>query len=97
MGWGVVVWRGYVVGSGGRHGGTGVERGCGWYRLTLAAIDERLQRVTPLRYLPSKSRGKLFFYWNSEHHSELSPPRNTVKMGCFRYFYLKSICNQHQL
>ena len=52
MGWGVGVWRGYVVGSGGRHGGTGVERGCGGYRLTLAAI---VQRVTPLCYLPSKS------------------------------------------
>ena len=41
-------------------GGMGVrewrgDEGSGGYRLTLAAIDEMLQRVTPLRYLPSKS------------------------------------------
>ena len=63
-------------------------RGMEWgvYRLTLAAIDERLQRVKPLCY-PLK----LSFYWSSERHSELSPPRNTVKMVHPKFLYLKSI------
>ena len=32
--------------------------------------------MKPLRYPPANLiRGKLSFYWSSERHSELSPPR----------------------
>ena len=43
-------------------------------------LDERLQRVKPLRYPPANLiRGKLSFYWSSDRHSELSPPRKECK------------------
>ena len=51
------------------------------YKITVCYnLDERLQRVKPLRYPPANLiRGKLSFYWSSEHHSELSPPRKECK------------------
>ena len=46
----------------------------------LHHLDERLLRVKPLRYPPANLiRGKLSFYWSSERHSELSPPRKECK------------------
>ena len=43
-------------------------------------LDERLQRVKPLCYPPANLiRGQLSFYWSSERHSELSPPRKECK------------------
>ena len=47
---------------------------------TVYNLDERLLRVKPLRYPPANLiRGKLSFYWSSERHSELSPPRKECK------------------
>ena len=54
--------------------------GAWWWGAEYYNLDERLQRVKPLCYPPANLiRGKLSFYWSSECHSELSPPRKECK------------------